>query len=83
MNITISVPDDIEMEFKELPNAHQFAVEALREKMKGYRQKTTQKGKWAKIAERIHKESPLHGLSDELNKSSREFRDNFSFKHDE
>ena len=42
-----------------------------------------QKGKWAEIAEDMHKESPLHGLSEELNEISREFRDGFAFKHDE
>lgn len=39
---------------------------------------TAQKGKWAKIAERIEKESYLKGYSEEVVKDIRKFRDNFS-----
>ena len=38
------------------------------------------KSKWAEVAERISKESPLRGVGEELRKASREFRDNFHFR---
>jgi hypothetical protein len=45
-------------------------------------QEKSETGRWAKIADDMHKDSPLHGLSDEVNKASQEFRDNFAFNHD-
>ncbi len=38
--------------------------------------------KWEKLQKRIHEYSPLRGLSGEIIKRSREFRDDFEFKHD-
>ncbi|MBF0508325.1 MAG: hypothetical protein HQK57_05290 [Deltaproteobacteria bacterium] len=38
------------------------------------------KGKWAKVAERFRAEDNLKGISEEVNKLFREFRDNFSFE---
>ncbi len=43
---------------------------------------TKQRSKWVTIAEEIHDESPLHGLSREVNEASQKFRDHFAFKHD-
>ena len=43
---------------------------------------TPKKGRWAAVAERFHKESPLLGISEEVMKNTREFRDSFEFKHD-
>lgn len=41
----------------------------------------TKKSRWAEIAERISKESPLDEKAGEaLRKASREFRDNFRFR---
>ena len=40
----------------------------------------TKKSKWAEVAERISKEAPLRGASEEFLKFSREFRDNFRFR---
>ncbi len=39
-----------------------------------------QKGKWAKVAQRLSQESPLTGLGEEFRKHSREFREGFDLK---
>lgn len=39
-----------------------------------------QKGKWAKVAEKISVESPLRGHGEVLKKVSQEFRNNFRFR---
>ncbi len=36
------------------------------------------KSQWAQLADKIHREAPLKGKSEEFLKLSREFRDNFS-----
>ena len=40
----------------------------------------SKKSKWAMAAERISKEAPLRGASEDLIKLSRDFRDNFNFR---
>lgn len=40
------------------------------------------KSRWVAISERIKKDPPLRGAGDYVKESSREFRENFSFKHD-
>jgi len=44
--------------------------------------KKTTESRWKRLAEKAHKESPLLGASQVLDKYSREFRDEFAFKHD-
>ena len=39
----------------------------------------TKPSKWSEFAKRIHQESPLEGVSEDVNKLFREFRDNCSF----
>ena len=46
-------------------------------------QENAEPSKWAKYAERIHRESPLRGASEYVLKCSKEFRENFEFKHDQ
>jgi len=89
MDITINVPDAIGKELKKLPNSNNLSLKDLEFVLEKHRQQfdqTTPKqktsGKWRNIAEEFHRESPLHGLSDEVNKASRDFRDNFSFNND-
>ena len=40
------------------------------------------KNKWKKLGERIHKEGLLNGAAEDVVRLSREFRDEFQFKHD-
>lgn len=40
------------------------------------------KGKWKKLADRIHRENILNGMGEEVDRLSRKFRDEFEFKHD-
>ncbi len=42
--------------------------------------KEPEKSKWAMAVERISKEAPLRGASEDLIKLSRDFRDNFKFR---
>ena len=90
MNITINVPDEVGRKINKLPNRDKLELSELIKMLEKYRDLSTisptvieQKGKWAKIAQKIHKESPLHGLSEEVNKSSREIRENFAFNDSE
>ena len=92
MNITLSVSDQIGVRVNNMPisDRDKFGEQALKDMLEKYEQSlsetttpTKKKSKWAKIAEDMHNESPLHGLSEELNAISKEFRDDFSFKHDE
>ncbi len=46
-------------------------------------EETQQKNKWILFAEKMHKESPLLGQSEEINKHVREFRNSFSFEREE
>lgn len=39
-----------------------------------------EKGKWAKMAEKMAKENCLDGMSEQFLKASRQFRSNFSFR---
>lgn len=85
MDIIINVPDKIGMEINKLPNRDELAAQALKNMLEENRQslnKISTTGKWAKFAEEVRRESPLHELSEEFNKTSREFRDNFEFNHD-
>lgn len=43
----------------------------------------TKKSKWARVARRAHTESPLKGLANRVIADSREFRDTFTFRHDQ
>ena len=86
MEITISVPDDVGREINSQHNRDYLELPELIRMLEKYRDSSKvssapikQKGKWTEIAEKIHRESPLHGLSEEVNKSSRKIRENFAF----
>jgi hypothetical protein len=90
MNITINVPDQLGTEINQLPNRDQMATQALRKMLEEYRhsmQETTtptkQKGKWAKFAENIElNKDKYRGVSEQVQKDSKEFRENFIFNDD-
>ncbi|MBF0344313.1 MAG: antitoxin family protein [Nitrospirae bacterium] len=44
---------------------------------------TEQTSKWARLAEEMRRESPLRGHSADLLKLIQEFREDFTFRHDE
>ena len=91
MNITINVPDKLGAEvISQLPNRDEIATQAFKKALESHKKTllktsspTKEKGRWAKFAEEIKKEKLLYGLSEEVNKYSQEFRDNFAFKHDD
>ena len=90
VNITINVPDQVGEAINQLPNRDSVDLHELKIIIEKYEQSlsektapTKQKGKWAKLVAEIKEEKLLYGLSEEMNKNSREFRDNFAFKHDE
>ena len=82
MNITISVPPDIEMDFKKLPDAHQFAVEALREKIKGCRKNDIQQKKRDEAFQALLDFIPMDSmeLSEDTVRKEREKRDSRNLK---
>ena len=90
MNITVNIPDKLGIEvLNQLPNRDEIATQAFKEALERFNQSlfetntsNKQKGRWAKFAEEIKQEKLLYGLSEEVNNYSREFRDNFAFKHD-
>jgi hypothetical protein len=43
----------------------------------------TKKSRWAKLSEKIRKNPPLRGAGDYVSKMSKDFRNEFSFRHDE
>lgn len=82
MDITIKVPDDLGEAIMAQKDPNSFLINMIKEKIK--EKPVTQenrpqsgKSKWALLAQRIHEESPLCGMSDKLNELSRQFRDNF------
>jgi hypothetical protein len=45
-------------------------------------QEKEEENRWVKFAEKMHRESPLLGQSEEVNKYVREFRDSFAFREE-
>ena len=45
--------------------------------------KSEQPSKWAKVAQEAQETSPLSGLSGYIQECSKEFREDFEFKHDQ
>ena len=43
----------------------------------------TDKSRWAKLSEKIRKDPPLRGAGDYVSKMGEDFKNEFSFKHDE
>ena len=90
MNITINVPDQVGNAIKQLPDRDivdlhklKIIIEEYEESLKISSAPVNQNGKWADLVAKIKEEKLLYGMSEEINKSSKEFRDNFAFKHDE
>ncbi|MBF0551098.1 MAG: hypothetical protein HQK60_11250 [Deltaproteobacteria bacterium] len=69
LNIPPDTPIRVIIEANEMPEQKNEASDEATEK----------KGRWAKAIERLSQEDSLKGLSEEVNKLAREFRDNFSF----
>lgn len=57
-------------------------VERLAEELR-QQEAPTKNGKWAAFALRVHNESPLRGMSQYIQESSREFREDFAISKDE
>ena len=76
--ITITLPDEIAEEVLRLPDPQEFLRRALADAL-------SQRGasKWARLVKEIESRPGLGEYEDEFNRSCREFRESFRFKHDE
>lgn len=81
MHVTFNLPDDIGVEIKRLPNADEFATEALREKMERYRKDEAQQ-KRDEAFQDILDFTPMESteLSEETVRKEREKRDTRNFR---
>jgi len=78
--ITITIPDSpkereevlIYLEAKGLVNRNDLPEDAGKIEKK--------RSKWAAFAEKMHRESPLDGESEQFTQLTRRFRENFSFR---
>ena len=68
-------------EIDALPEAEQERIaRVLTEQVRQARQATPKsQGRWARLAERLSRESPLEGKSEEFLRQVREFREGFAF----
>lgn len=96
LQITINVPDEIGRQLRQLPDTENIAGALLKKALESrdhkiVEEKTSQKetepeirekSRWARFSERIRKNPPLSGAGDYVRECSREFRDEFAFKHD-
>jgi hypothetical protein len=76
-----SVLHEVEM----LPEAHQQRiVRVIKEELsRAKREVAVTPGRWARLAERLSKESPLEGRSEEVLRRVREFREGFEMMEPE
>lgn len=54
-------------------------VRMLEEEVRKARQAVAKPGRWARLADRLSKESPLEGQSEEFLRQARKFREGFTF----
>lgn len=54
-------------------------VRMLEEEVRKARQAAAKPGRWARLADRLSKESPLEGQSEEFLRQARKFREGFTF----
>ncbi|MBF0564696.1 MAG: antitoxin family protein [Nitrospirae bacterium] len=72
------------LEQVDLPEGEKLTVTVINKAETAHPKETgEQPSKWALLAEKIHKESPLKGHGKDLLKLIKEFREDFVFKHDE
>ena len=77
MEITITLPNN----FKSLPETERLRIIAMEIEYLQKKQAFTQT-KWGRIAEEIRRKKLLSGASDFILNQSKEFREDFSFNHD-
>lgn len=64
-----------------LPEEDQRRIaRVLEEEVRKVRDEAPVAGRWARFAERVSREAPMMGKSEEFLKSVREFRDNFDMR---
>ncbi|MBF0228339.1 MAG: hypothetical protein HQK63_01905 [Desulfamplus sp.] len=77
MEMTITLPND----FKNLPETDRVKI-ILSEIENSEKQNIFQYPKWVGIANKMRKKKLLSGTSDYILRQSEEFREHFSFRHD-
>ena len=76
------VLEDMLREVDALPEGEQERIVRVLEAevRKAKRETRAPKGRWARLAERMRREAPMAGKSDEFLQSAREFRDHFDIQ---
>ena len=90
MEITISFSDEIAEQIQNLPDINKFVNMVVREALKNQPDTRRPEGvsdgkgrsRWVCLSEQIGKNPPLSGAGDYVRECSREFRDEFAFRHD-
>ncbi len=73
----------IQLFLKQLITKQQVADKDTSHKMLDSKQGKRKKSRWALFSERIRKNPPLRGAGEYVRQCSKEFREDFAFKHDE
>ncbi len=86
MELTIHLPEDLGRRVRKLRDPESFVVQAVTKALGGLGRKEARASKpsrWARLVERVEAD-PIHldGYSEQLKRDVREFRDDFTFRHD-
>jgi len=86
MQISINFPDDIGRQIHQLPDADGFVSTLVKEALEKRHSEADSEeqggSRWTRFSERIRKNPPLSGVGDYVRECSRDFRDEFTFRHD-
>jgi len=82
---TILFPDEISEQVSRLPNPHEFVSRAVADALRHQTSEPTGAGipKWAQVVTRIESQPGLGEHAGNFERSRKEFRRSFRFKHDE
>ncbi|MBF0276118.1 MAG: hypothetical protein HQK84_12880 [Nitrospinae bacterium] len=84
----MNIPDDIARKVQSLPNSDEFATEAFQRMFELRRvpskkpETGTKKRKWAQFVDDTKKKRLLSGISKEVHKTNKGFRESLEFNHD-
>jgi len=82
---TILFPDEISEQVSRLPNPHEFVSRAVADALRHQTPEPTGGGmsRWAQVVTRIESQPGLGEHAKSFERSRKEFRRSFRFKHDE
>jgi len=82
---TILFPDEISEQVSRLPNPHEFVSRAVADALRHQTPESTGVGvsKWTQVVTRIERQPELGEYAKDFERSRKELRTDFRFKHDE